>query len=72
MSRIWIPPSEVGMKGNHTWFILAVEAWGVFRVLILGIKEPQMAQVSEDTGPISDANAEETQIVLIRMNVVLI
>lgn len=72
MSRIWIPPLEVGMKGNHTWFILALEARGVLRVLILGIKEPQMAQVSEDTGPISDANTEETQIVLNRMNVVLI
>lgn len=34
--------------------------------------EPQMAQVSEDTSPISDANVEETQIVLIQMNVVLI
>lgn len=60
------------MKGNHTWFILELEARGVLRVLILGIKAPQMAQVSEDTGPISDANTEETQTVLNRMKVVLI
>lgn len=55
------------MKRNHTWFMLALEARGVLRVLILGIKEPQMAQVSEDTGPISDENTEETQIVLNRI-----
>jgi len=72
MSWIWIPPLEVSMKGNHTWFILELEGRCVLRVLILGIKAPQMAQVSEDTGPISDANAEETQIVLNRMKVVLI
>lgn len=31
-----------------------------------------MAQVSEDTGPISDASTGETQIVLNRMSMVLI
>ncbi len=39
------------MKRNHTWFMLALEARRVLRVLILGIKEPQMAQVSEDRAP---------------------